>query len=114
LRPTLGDPLDESGNCISFGCYCDPHPSGWWGRWIDITCDYQYYGTANATVDVEDVRNEYPIDSEWTELKTAFHIVSGNQAPYVGECSGEAETSICCPAITTNELDEASGCKTGT
>ena len=82
----------------------------------DVTCDYNYSGSARVDVDVTDEANQYPFGTMWDELTLEFKVVSGN-AP---ECNGTEPVeqssyvptgSICCPALTTTSSDESVGCK---
>jgi hypothetical protein len=83
-------------------------------------CTYDYFGTANTSVKVTDTKNKYPIESSLTELIVPFYAVSGN----VPECANtkpmeasqyvDNSNSMCCPALTTNGMDDASGCKKAT
>lgn len=82
----------------------------------DVVCDYDYYGTASVDVEVKDVVNEYPIYASWTDLTLSFSVVSGNAAECednepVEESAYVPDTSVCCPALTTNAEDDADGCK---
>lgn len=104
-------------NCVNWGCAwgwgCNANVCGYScceetvAVVEDVSCTFEYYGTANLTVNVFDEENRYPI-SGWEKLNLPFYVVSGNAKG----CSGEAETDICCPAITTHELDKVAQCKT--
>jgi hypothetical protein len=73
----------------------------------DLECNYNYVGTANTSVEVTDVKYSYPIGDSWQSLKTSFLIASGNAAG----CDSAGGGSLCCPAVTTSEMDENRGCK---
>ncbi len=113
----VGHDARFSGQKIEFGDERWVEDCDWPSSYIDVRCDYDYFGTASAVGQVKDVKNSYPIDSSWTTITASFRIASGN----VAECGGqdpietseyvEDENSLCCPAITTNELDKAAGCK---
>lgn len=61
----------------------------------ELHCTYDYYGSANVSVEIKDIENKYPIGLSWEELSMRFYAVSGN--------GGTA-----CKAATT----EDSECKT--
>jgi len=73
----------------------------------DVSCTFEYFGTANVTVDVFDEENRYPI-YDWDKLNLPFYVVSGN-AEECQDMGPNQETSICCPAVTTDDIE----CKTG-
>ncbi len=99
----------DTDKCTGHGCSastsCAGPPAGgdYWDWLKGVSCNYDYYGTANTSVRITDVANSYPANG-WAGMSLPFYIVSGNVA-----CSNGGD--LCCPAVATDEERQWKDCK---
>ncbi|MFH1623447.1 MAG: hypothetical protein ABIA12_02975 [Candidatus Aenigmatarchaeota archaeon] len=99
----------SAGCGLSNGCCIRPY-----GVLENAVCNYDYFGSANASVVVRDTKSAYPTGSSWEQAGLRFYVASGNAGcGGVNAVENPAEPGKACCAVTaTNSADKSSGCKT--
>jgi len=98
----------SEGCGLSSGCCIRPY-----GVLEDAVCNYNYFGSANASVVVRDTKSAYVSGSSWENTSIRFNVASGNAAcSSVNPAENPSEPKgACCAVATTNAADESAGCK---
>lgn len=97
-----------AGCGLSNGCCIAPY-----GVLKDAVCNYNYFGSANASVAVQDTESAYLAGSSWEQPRLQFLVASGNADCGVKAAENPAEPGgTCCAAAATNSADKLKGCKT--